>query len=92
MRAISPVYPSLGRYFKTVTELANAGCMSRTRAWACLSGRKEFTAQEKTAIANAIIAMINTNELKDIRKDREMERAKDARKDFDKVFRVKKAA
>ena len=92
MRAISPVYPSLGRYFKTVTELANAGCMSRTRAWECLSGRKEFTAQEKTAIANAIIAKINTNELKVSSKNREMERARNARKDFDKVFRVKKAA
>ncbi len=50
-------YPSLcgsGRYFRTVKELADAGCMGRTRAFECLSGVKQFTENEKRAISNAI--------------------------------------
>ena len=35
-------YPSLGRYFRNQTELAHAGCMSRTRLWECLTGQKNF--------------------------------------------------
>lgn len=49
------IYPALGRYFKTVGDLANTGCMSRTRATDILKGRKEFTEQEKTAIVRAIV-------------------------------------
>ena len=49
------LYPSLGRHFSTMQELADAGCMSRTRLYDCLSGRKDFTRQEKQAIYNAII-------------------------------------
>lgn len=48
-------YPQLLRYFKTTKELADAGCMSRTRAWQCLYGIKDFTENEKRAIWNAII-------------------------------------
>ena len=48
-------YPQLLRYFKTTKELADAGCMSRTRAWQCLYGIKDFTENEKRAIRNAII-------------------------------------
>ena len=54
MRAVSKVYPSLGRYFNTMQELADAGCMSRKRCFDCLNGKKEFTNQEKQAILNAI--------------------------------------
>ena len=50
----SEIYPSLGRYFRSVTELADAACCGRTRATDCLHGRKEFTAQEKQALLNAI--------------------------------------
>lgn len=48
-------YPQLLRYFKTTKDLADAGCMSRTRAWQCLYGIKDFTENEKRAIRNAII-------------------------------------
>ena len=50
-------YPSLcgsERYFKTVKDLADAGCMGRTRAFQCLYGVKQFTENEKKAILNAI--------------------------------------
>lgn len=40
--------------FRTTQELADAGCMSRTRAYQCLYGFKEFTKNEKQAILNAI--------------------------------------
>ena len=50
MRASSGMYPSLGRYFKTSQEMADAGCMSRVRLRDCLDGKKEFTKQEKSAI------------------------------------------
>lgn len=40
-------FPALGRYFKTLDELARAGCMCRQRMTDCLRGRKEFTDNEK---------------------------------------------
>lgn len=49
------LYPGLTRHFKTTQDLADAGCMSRTRAYQCLYGLKEFTDNEKRAIWNAII-------------------------------------
>lgn len=52
-------YPQLSRYFRTTQELADAGCMSRTRAWQCLYGIKDFTENEKRAIWNAIIVKQN---------------------------------
>lgn len=52
------LYPSLGRYFKNQTELAHAGCMSRTRLWECLTGQKEFTRAEKKAIAANIVVRL----------------------------------
>ena len=56
----SGLYPQLGKYFKNAEELA-AGCMGRTRLWECLTGKKEFTDQEKRAIWNAIL--VKTNKL-----------------------------
>lgn len=53
------LYPQLYRYFKSTKELADAGCMSRTRAWQCLYGIKEFTENEKRAIFNAILVKLN---------------------------------
>lgn len=59
MNAAGGLYPSLGRYFRSMTELANAGCMSRQRARDCLDGKKEFTEAEKKAIAaNIAIRLI----------------------------------
>ena len=50
------LYPALGRYFENLTELAHAGCMSRTRLWECLTGQKDFTRAERKAISANIIA------------------------------------
>lgn len=52
------LYPALCRHFKTMQELADAGCMSRTRAYQCLYGIKNFTDQEKRAIWNAILVKV----------------------------------
>lgn len=71
MTARGGLYPSLGRYFDNLTELAHAGCMSRTRARECLDGLKNFTRHEKKAIAANIATRlmsstaINYNELED---------------------------
>ena len=54
MRASGGLYPALGRFFSTMQELADAGCMSPRRAQDCLRGIKQFTTQEKVAIARAI--------------------------------------
>lgn len=70
----SGLYPQLGKYFKTTEELAAAGCMGRTRLWECLTGKKEFTDQEKRAIWNAILVKENKIE---------------ARGDFDERFKRK---
>ena len=42
MNASSGLYPSLGRYFKTITELAHAGCMSKTRVKLMHSKRFDY--------------------------------------------------
>ena len=62
----SAIYPALGRYFKSVSELADAACMGRTRATDILKGRKEFTEPEKLAIARAITIKQNQLELFDL--------------------------
>lgn len=54
MKGSCGLYPSLGRYFATKKELADAGCMSRQRLDDCLTGKKQFTEQEKVAIYNNI--------------------------------------
>lgn len=52
------MYPALGRYFENKTELAHAGCMSRTRLWECLTGQRNFTRAEKKAISANIVVRI----------------------------------
>lgn len=60
MTASGGLYPALGRQFKSLTELAAAGCMSRTRARDCLDGVKTFTEAEKNAIsANIVVRLVN---------------------------------
>jgi len=56
MTASGGLYPSLGRCFANLTELAHAGCMSKRRARDCLDGVKTFTRAEKKAISANIIA------------------------------------
>jgi hypothetical protein len=48
------LYPALRRFFGSDKELADAGCMGRTRLWMIQKGKAEFTDQEKAAIARAI--------------------------------------
>lgn len=52
------LYPSLNKYFRSMTELAHAGCMSRQRLYDCLHGIKAFTRAEKKAISANIQAKI----------------------------------
>lgn len=81
------LYPSLGRYFKNQTELAHAGCMSRTRLADILSGSKNFTRAEKKAIS----ANIAAKELcKKVMDERELADAiKAYQGDFDEIYRRK---
>jgi len=72
----SGLYPQLGRYFRTLDELASAGCMSVRRLYDVLHGKKQFTEDEKRAIWNAIIV-----------KEHKLE----TQGDFDKQFKSRKA-
>lgn len=70
MRAKTPVYPSLGRYFRTMSELASSACMSRDKMTQIVNGKKRLTEAEKRAIVNAIVARLfvegKTEEIKEI--------------------------
>lgn len=85
MTASGGLYPSLGRYFKTSTELAHAGCMSRTRLRDCLDGKKTFTRAEKKAIsANIAMKLLNSKSYD----YSDLENANRAYKgEFDEVYR-----
>lgn len=87
MTASGGLYPSLGRYFDNLTELAHAGCMSRTRARECLDGVKNFTRHEKKAISANIAARLMT------RNEIQYNELTDAMKawsgDFDEVYKTK---
>lgn len=75
MRASGGLYPALGRYFSTMQELADAGCMSPRRAQDCLRGIKQFTDQEKVAIYNNVrLKVLGVKYEADL---------------FDKTFRIK---
>lgn len=81
------LYPSLGRYFKNLTELAHAGCMSRTRLYQILKGEKEFTRAEKKAIAANIQAKLLDQPSFDYE---ELNRAHEAWKGkFDETYKAK---
>lgn len=79
------LYPALGRYFENKTELAHAGCMSRTRLHDCLTGVKDFTRAEKKAIsANIVVRLMNDRPIKET----ELETALDAWSGrFDEMYR-----
>ena len=81
------LYPSLGRHFRSLTELAHAGCMSRVRLWECLTGTREFTRAEKKAIAANIAAKIMDQKTIDYD---ELQNAVRAWKgQFDEIYRIK---
>ena len=87
MTASSGLYPSLGRYFDNLTQLAHAGCMSRQRARDCLDGKKTFTRAEKKAIsANVSMRILNSYPIN----YKELEDVNQALKGaFDEVFKQK---
>jgi len=91
MNAAGGLYPSIGRYFRSLTELAEAGCMSRQRARDCLDGKKEFTEAEKKAIAANIALRLVTGKVKTFGfPDAELSHAATAWEgEFDKVYKVK---
>lgn len=81
------LYPSLNRYFENNTQLAHAGCMSRTRLWECLTGQKKFTRAEKKAISAGIAMKLMTSQNFEYS---ELERAVRAWKGgFDEEYKVK---
>ena len=83
------LYPSLSRYFENLTELAHAGCMSRTRLWECLTGQKDFTRAEKKAISANIMARLMASQQYDYR---DLETSMSAWKGkFDEVYRRRKS-
>ena len=85
MRAELKVYPRLGRYFRNCEELASAGCMKRNRLYKVLKGEKQFTDQEKRAIANSIIGKMVAGEIEAT----ELQEMVKARESFDEVFKTK---
>lgn len=56
MSSPTDLYPSLGRYFDNMTQLAHAANRSRTYVTECRYGKRNFTRADKKAIA-ANIAM-----------------------------------
>lgn len=56
MTCSETLYPSLGRYFKTQTELAHAANRSRDYVWRCITGQRDFTRADKKAISGNILA------------------------------------
>ena len=81
------LYPSLNRYFESMTELAHAGCMSRRRLLDCLNGIKTFTRAEKKAISANIQAKILDRPSFDYK---ELTEAHEAWKGkFDEIYRRK---
>lgn len=81
------LYPSLGRFFENQTQLAHAGCMSRTRLWECLTGQRDFTRAEKKAIsANIIVRLMNEKTIN----YQDLENANQAWKGrFDEIYKRK---
>lgn len=89
MNASGGFYPSLGRYFESLKELARAGCMSERRCRDCLDGIKDFSRAEQKAIAANIVVRVMNQPVIDYG---EMERAVLAWKgQFDEIYRRKEA-
>ena len=87
MTASGGFYPSLGRYFHSMTELAHAGVMSTRRLRDCLDGKKDFTRAEKKAISANIQSIILDKPSFDYD---ELTRAHQAWKgDFDEIYKRK---
>lgn len=66
MRADGGVYPRLGRYFETTSELASAACMTRPTLLAVLKGQRNFTESEKAAIRGRLLAKVMNGEIDEL--------------------------
>jgi len=89
MTASGGLYPSLGRHFKSMTELAHAANRSRDYVFRCLNGQRDFTRADKKAISANIAMKIMSNKSFDYQ---ELEDAHRAWKgEFDEVYRRKDA-
>lgn len=87
MRASCGLYPYLGQFFRTLPELASAGCMSERRLRDCLDGAKTFTQAEKKAIsANIVIRLSERNQV-DMRHLLNARRAWNG--EFDEIYKRK---
>ena len=61
MTASGGLYPSLGKYFKNMTELAHSANMHRDTMRRCLDGERELTRAEKKCIsANIVMKLLNS--------------------------------
>ena len=87
MTASGGLYPSLGRHFKSMTELAHAANRSRDYIHRCLNGQRDFTRADKKAIsANIALKPMNSKSYD----YQELEDANRAWKgEFDEVYKVK---
>lgn len=63
MKADIPSHPALGRFFRSMTQLAIAGGMCRERLYQIKRGERNFTEQEKRAITADIMARMFAGEL-----------------------------
>ena len=89
MKALSTVYPALGRFFKSESELANAACISRAQAWKCLNEieGKDFTPQQKKALMADIIARMCVGQLDPADMSLAVQ-AYESRANFDELFKA----
>ena len=87
MTASGGLYPSLGRHFKSMTELAHAANRSRDYIYRCLNGQRNFTRADKKAISANIALKLMNSKTYDYQ---ELEDANRAWKgEFDEVYRRK---
>lgn len=87
MKALCGLYPSLGRHFKSMTELAHAANRSRDYVWRCLNGERDFTRADKKAIsANIVMKLLNSTSY-DYQELEDANRAWSG--EFDEIYRRK---
>ena len=89
MTASGGLYPSLGRYFKSLKELARAGCMSERRCRDCLDGIKDFSRAEKKAISSNIVMRLLNSPSYDYQDLEDANRAWRETSKFDEIYRRK---
>ena len=89
MTCADTLYPALGRYFKSQTELAHAANKSRVYVWECLTGQRDFTRADKKAISSNIAMKLMDSRSYDYQ---ELENAHTAWKsNFDEIYKRKDA-